>query len=126
MKRLMMIAVMSLSMMTMSNAQEPVDTTGFTNWLNATRASYGLSPVGYDPNLSVWAQHNNLAQLRNGMGHYVMGTARRQNSAMGTYDVNYVNSMWMSSAPHRAALLDPTITWIGIAAVSGYWTFNAR
>src|SRR4051794_19660126 len=39
------------------------DPYGFTAWLNATRASYGLAPVGYDPNLAGWAAQNNAHQL---------------------------------------------------------------
>jgi len=57
------------------------------------------------------------------MGHHVMGPARRQNSAMGAYP--NITSMWMASPAHRAALLDPTIQWIGIAGMGAYWTFNA-
>ena len=49
------------------------------------------------------------------MGHYVMGPARRQNSAMGSYAS--IGSMWMASPAHRAALLDPSIRWIGIAGL---------
>jgi hypothetical protein len=51
-----------------------------------------------------------------------MGPARRQNSAMGA---GFPGAMWMGSPAHRAALLDPTISWIGIAAAGAYWTFNA-
>jgi uncharacterized protein YkwD len=36
-----------------------------------------------------------------------------------------VEAMWMASPAHRAALLDPTITWIGIAGAGAWWTFNA-
>jgi uncharacterized protein YkwD len=92
------------------------------SWLNATRASYGLGAVGHDQNLSNWAAMNNSQQLAQGLGHFVMGPARRQNSAMGG---GFPGAMWMGSAPHRAALLDPTITWFGIAAAGAYWTFNA-
>jgi len=53
----------------------------------------------------------------------VMGSARRQNSAMGA---GFPGAMWMASPAHRAALLDPTISWIGIAAAGAYWTFNAN
>ena len=53
-----------------------------------------------------------------------MGPARRQNSAMGGY--GSIGSMWMDSPAHRAALLDPSIRWIGIAGMGAYWTFNAR
>jgi uncharacterized protein YkwD len=100
------------------------DPYGFVAWLNATRASYGLSPVGHDPNLSSWAAENNNQQAARGIGHFVMGPARRQNSAFGS--VSNIGSMWMGSPAHRAALLDPTIRWIGIAGLGAYWTFNAN
>ena len=99
------------------------DAYGFTGWLNATRAAYGLPPVGYDANLSAWANANNGQQQARGMGHHVMGPARRQNAAMGSYAT--VPGMWMASPAHRAALLDPTIRFIGIAGAGAYWTFNA-
>jgi len=99
------------------------DPYGFTNWLNGIRASYGLPPVGHDPNLSQWANVNNGQQQARGMGHHVMGPARRQNSGMGNFAS--VGVMWMNSPAHRAALLDPTIRWIGIAGMGAYWTFNA-
>lgn len=100
------------------------DPYGFTAWLNGIRASYGLGPVGYDPNLSNWAAMNNSQQAARGLGHHVMGPARRQNSAMGGFPG--IESMWMASPAHRAALLDPTITWIGIAGAGAWWTFNAN
>ncbi len=100
------------------------DPYGFTGWLNSVRASYGLPAVGYDPNLSSWAAANNGQQQARGMGHHVMGPARRQNSAMGHY--SSIGAMWMASPAHRAALLDPSIRWIGIAGLGAYWTFNAR
>jgi len=98
------------------------DPYGFLSWLNSTRASYGLGPVGYDQNLSNWAAMNNDQQMARGLGHFVMGPARRQNSAAGG---GFPGAMWMASPAHSAALLDPTISWIGIAAAGAYWTFNA-
>lgn len=98
------------------------DPYGFTAWLNATRAAYGLPAVGYDPNLESWAAMNSAQQASSGIGHFVMGPARRQNSAMGGFPG--IESMWMASPAHRAALLDPTLTWVGIAQVGAYWTFN--
>ncbi len=100
------------------------DPYGFTSWLNSTRAAYGLPPVGYDQNLSNWAASNNEQQAARGLGHFVMGPARRQNAAVGGYPG--VETMWMNSPAHRAALLDPTIRWIGIAGLGAYWTFNAN
>ena len=91
--------------------------------LNATRAAYGLAPVGYDPNLAGWASANNAQQQARGLGHFVMGPARRQNSGMG--HIASMGAMWMASPAHRSALLDPSIRWIGIAGLGAYWTFNA-
>jgi uncharacterized protein YkwD len=99
------------------------DPYGFLSWLNATRAAYGLPAVGHDPNLSSWAAENNNHQAARGMGHFVMGPARRQNAAFGSY--GSIGDMWMNSPAHRAALLDPTIRWMGIAGLGAYWTFNA-
>jgi uncharacterized protein YkwD len=104
--------------------QAPVgDPYGFLGWLNSTRARYGLGAVGYDANLANWAAMNNNQQAASGIGHFVMGPARRQNSGMG--DMATVCSMWMASPAHQAALLDPTITAVGIASLGAYWTFNA-
>jgi uncharacterized protein YkwD len=100
------------------------DPYGFTAWLNGVRASYGLAAVGHDPNLSAWAASNNAQQQARGMGHFVMGPARRQNSAMGNFAS--IGAMWLASPAHRAALLDPTIRRIGIAGLGAYWTFNAN
>lgn len=100
------------------------DPYGFVAWLNGVRASYGLGAVGYDPNLSNWAAMNNNHQASRGLGHHVMGPARRQNSAMGGFPG--IEAMWMASPAHRAALLDPTITWVGIAGAGAWWTFNAN
>lgn len=99
------------------------DAYGFTNWLNGVRSQYGLGAVGYDPNLEAWAQQNNLQQNARGIGHFVMGPARRQNSAMGHYAS--IGAMWMASPAHRAALLDPTIRFVGLAGLGAYWTFSA-
>jgi hypothetical protein len=98
------------------------DSYGFLGWLNATRASYGLSAVGYDQGLSNDAAINN----QYGMGHTYMGNARRQNAAGNYGDAATVGAVWLASPAHRAALLDPTITMIGIAYNGAVWTFNGR
>lgn len=100
------------------------DPYGFLGWLNSVRASYGLGAVGYDANLESWAAMNNAQQAARGLGHFVMGPARRQNAAIGSSAS--IGSQWMNSAAHRAALLDPSITAIGLAGSGQYWTFNAR
>jgi uncharacterized protein YkwD len=97
---------------------------GFLNWLNSTRARYGLGAVGHDPNLTSWAAANNSQQQARGMGHFVMGPASRQNCAVGSAAT--IGSQWMNSPAHRAALLDPSIRWIGLAGIGAYWTLNVR
>jgi uncharacterized protein YkwD len=130
----MVLGLASMNVSAPARAQQPAtaapaqaayygDPYGFTNWLNGVRAQYGLGAVGYDPNLSAWAASNNSQQQYRGMGHHVMGPARRQNSAMGNYA--NIGAMWLASPAHRAALLDPTIRFIGIAGLGAYWTFNA-
>ena len=99
------------------------DPYGFTAWLNGIRAQYGLAPVAYDANLSAWANMNNAQQNSYGLGHHVMGPARRQNSAIG--NAASIGAQWLASPPHAAALLDPSIRVIGIAGMGAYWTFNA-
>jgi uncharacterized protein YkwD len=101
------------------------DPYGFTSWLNGVRAQYGLSAVGYDAGLSGWAAQNNAQQSARGLGHHVMGPARRQNSAMAQ-SYAQIGAMWLASPSHRAALLDPTIRNIGIAGAGAYWTYNAQ
>ena len=59
--------------------------------------------MGHDPNLSSWAAENNNQQNARGMGHFVMGPARRQNAAFGSYA--NIGAMWMNSPAHRAGLL---------------------
>lgn len=97
---------------------------GFTAWLNGVRARYGLAPVSFDGGLANWAAVNNAQQAARGLGHFVMGPARRQNCAVG--NSASIGSQWMNSPAHRAALLDPTIRWIGLAGSGMYWTLNVR
>lgn len=99
------------------------DPYGFTGWLNSVRAMHGLAPVGYDPNLASWAAVNNSHQASRGMGHYVMGPARYQNSAVGSAAT--VGQQWLASPAHRAAMLDPSVRFIGLAGYGAYWTLNA-
>jgi cysteine-rich secretory family protein len=99
------------------------DPYGFLAWLNSTRTAWGLPVVGYDQNLTNWAAMNNAQQQVRGLGHHLMGPARRQNAAVG--NAASIGFQWMSSPAHRAALLDPTIRYIGIAGLGVYWTFNA-
>jgi uncharacterized protein YkwD len=99
------------------------DPYGLVVWLNSVRAQHGLCAVLHDANLSAWCAQNNIQQASRGMGHFVFGPARRQNAAaMLVVPFN----AWLGSPGHASALLDPSITIVGISFDYGYWTFNAN
>jgi uncharacterized protein YkwD len=93
--------------------------------LNAIRASYGLSALGYDANLAAECGQNNAWQRNRGLGHHFMGRARRQNAAYGVSDSGSVINMWMASPGHASALLDPTVRMVGYHFDGYYWTWSA-
>jgi uncharacterized protein YkwD len=105
---------------------QPSSGGAFLQWLNGVRASAGLQPVAYDPAMERDASVNNTYQASRGLGHFYMGGARRQNAAMGAGNYAQIGAMWLASPGHRAALLDPTITRIGVAGAGMWWTFSAR
>lgn len=96
---------------------------GFLAWLNATRASYGVAPVAYDPAIEASCAQNNALQAAHGLGHHFMGLCRRQNSAAGLFFPG-VEAAWMASPGHSSALLDPSLTRIGIAWLGHWCTFG--
>lgn len=100
-------------------ANAPVDAYNFGSWINGLRASRGLAPLAYDPQLAADAAANSSR----GFGHAFLGRARRQNVGMGAFAS--VCSMWVASPAHASALFDPRITRYGIACVNGVWTFGA-
>ncbi len=70
------------------------------------------------------AATNNSFQVIYGMGHHAMAGARRQNAAVMSYPA--LLYAWLASPGHRSALLDPTITHVGIAFAGAYCTFSGR
>ncbi len=100
------------------------DPYGFLAWLNSCRAAAGLAAVVHDANLAAWAAANNARQAVWGLGHHLMGPARRQNAGWGSAAV--VWPAWAAHGPHAAALFDPGITVVGIAWDGSYWTFSAN
>ena len=102
------------------------DPYGFVYILNRIRASAGLHPLSYDPNLSSWAHQNNAEQCRRGLGHHV-NPGGIQNCAYNYTDANSTAAGWMNSPGHRRNMLSPSATHFGIAFGPGpYWTLNAR
>lgn len=102
------------------------DPYGFAAILNRIRASAGLHPLAYDPDLSSWASQNNAVQCRRGIGHHV-NPCGVQNCGWNYSDANAVAQGWMDSPGHRQNLLSPSVSRFGLAFGPGpYWTFNAR
>lgn len=72
------------------------------------------------------ACENNRQQLARGLGHFFMGSARRQNAAWGQSSAQQAVSNWITSPGHLSALLDPNIRFAAIAGNGPAWTFSAR
>jgi hypothetical protein len=102
------------------------DPYGFADVLNRYRASYGLPPVNYDPDLAAWAVQNNIQQCQRGIGHHIVPNCY-QNSGWNFDSAESVAQGWMNSSGHRANMLLPSMRSFGIAYGPGpYWTMNAR
>ena len=101
-------------------------TDGFGAILNSQRASAGLSPLAYDPNLSAWASQNNAEQCNRGIGHH-LNPECLQNCAYNHTSSEEVMQGWMQSPGHRRNIMNPDATRFGIAYGPGpYWTMNAK
>jgi uncharacterized protein YkwD len=102
------------------------DPYGFAGILNSYRASAGLPPVSYDPNLSAWASQNNAAQCSQGLGHHIMSNFF-QNCGWNQSSVWDIARSWMNSPGHAQNMLSPSATRFGIAYGPGpYWTMNLQ
>lgn len=102
------------------------DPYGFLGCLNAIRAGYGLRSVVHDAGLSAWAARNNGVQSTHGLGHFIIPKCRQNAAVAPGYSAAQVAALWMGSKGHRATMLAPDITAVGIASNGRYWTMNAR
>jgi hypothetical protein len=100
-----------------SGARDPG---GFLVWINSVRASSGLGAVAWSDDLAADASRNSAT----GFGHHFMGRARRQNAGQGP--LGAVQSAWLASPAHASAILDPSITMVGLAGIGNVWTYSAR
>ncbi|MFN8392830.1 MAG: CAP domain-containing protein [Bdellovibrionota bacterium] len=108
-----------------------VDIGDFLVRLNNVRAQAGLRPVSFDPNLAAKCRNNNIEQSnRQSVGHFWHDYSCGQCAAFGSSN-QHVIDQWLGSyhdmngviGGHRAMLLHPDSTVIGIDRVGGYWTF---
>lgn len=96
------------------------DAYGFTAWINSVRARYGLRALAWSADAAAHAAINSAR----GFGHSYLGGTRRQNVGVG--QLQTVEAMWLQSPGHLSAIVDPSVTEVGIAYVNGVWTMNAR
>lgn len=116
-----------------------------TDMVNSERANAGLAPVTVQGAINLAAEgHSTYQAKRQKMAHsgangsnagqriqaqgYAWSTWA-ENVAAGQGDCATVISAWMGSEGHRANILNPAMTSIGIGAVAGtngviYWTMD--
>ena len=85
---------------------------------NAARARAGLRPVQVDMNLLHSARRHASWMARNRRMQHA-GLPVAENVAMGQRSANQVVRTWLNSPGHRANLLNPRYTRIGVAAYQG-------
>ena len=111
---------------------------GLVQAVNATRAAHGLQPLSLDPTLTRAARLHNTEMIRGGyfahgnfagrmLAFHVHGSFLAENLAWGSggyASAGAVISEWLHSPRHRANLLRPSFTRIGIGAVQGSFLGN--
>ncbi|QNI33849.1 CAP domain-containing protein [Alloacidobacterium dinghuense] len=131
---LVLLAVITTQAQQLPNDQQQK----LLNLTNQARTDQGLQPLHWDPSLAAAAQaHAQKMFDQRSLSHQLPGEpdlrARAaqagahfrevaENVAMGN-GAEGVQKEWMNSPPHRANILDPKLTDIGIGVVehAGYW-----
>jgi uncharacterized protein YkwD len=112
--------------------------TGLLRAVNATRAAHGLGTLQVDSTLTLAARSHSRDMLRGNyfahgaftarmLGFHVQGAFAGENLAWGNgayASAGTIVSEWLASPEHRANLLRPGFTRIGIGATQG--TFLGR
>ncbi|NOT43739.1 MAG: CAP domain-containing protein, partial [Acidobacteria bacterium] len=109
------------------------DGTRVATLTNARRAGLGLPPLRVEPRLShAAALHARQMAARGRLGHVLRGAthprpedrlaaagypwrAYAENVAVGQRDPDAVVDAWMRSSSHRANIVDPALTELGVA-----------
>jgi uncharacterized protein YkwD len=101
--------------------------------MNAVRAAHGMQPLQLDRELTRAARSHSADMLRRGyfahgpvgsrlQAFHVRGRRVGENLAWGSGSFASVDSIvrrWLGSPPHRANLLRPGFTRVGIGALTG-------
>lgn len=97
----------------------------FLAWLNGFRAQHGLRPLGYDGALEAASVANSTLQAaRRVSGHYAGGGF--QVAFYGPTTLDSCCAGWVASPAHRAILLTPGLSAVGLGVVGASWTATLR
>jgi len=96
-------------------------------WANFYRALHGLRPLIPDRALQITANRHcyNMRHVY-GFRHGGTGGWAGENIAQGQPNPENVTRTWYNSPGHRANLLNPNFTRIGVGGYSGFWTQQFR
>lgn len=94
----------------------PIET-DIVAWTNAQRTQFGLAPLAIDAGL-LHSARQHAAWMTNTRNLVHTGMAVGENIAMGQPTTSQVMADWMRSSGHRANILNPSYTRIGVAAYS--------
>ena len=90
------------------------DVLGYVSEINATRARYGLRALEIDVSLVVASEAHSQRQAARGQIFHAPGCGSEivaQNWGVG---VSFAIQQWLQSPPHRALLLSPQFTRLGV------------
>lgn len=99
--------------------------TKMLNAINALRRQHGLNPLTWSPGLEQIAEKWSAEMRRTSPHHQKMGNGlRAENIAWGYRTGEDVLQGWLNSPGHRANILSPNVSHIGVARVGNYWTMD--
>lgn len=133
---LVKVSVLSLPLLLPGSAAQSLSITpsNITELTNTARSDFGLEPLVENPKLSVAAMNKARNMMEEGyFGHYSPNgvspwywisqagyeyDVAGENLAMRFSTAEGVNSAWLASAAHKANILSPDFTEIGVAVVT--------
>ena len=89
--------------------------------VNVERKAQGLGPVTADPALMAAARERSKQAATGNLRHILPAGAAGENLAWGQRSPEKVVADWMADPPHRANILNPGWTRIGVGNTDAGW-----
>jgi uncharacterized protein YkwD len=132
-RTLLALAALALALPALASAGLTRKESALVHEMNRVRADYGLRPLGYDAHLERAARAHSREMLRaNTFAHGafggrmlqfdVTGSLAGENLAWGTGargSARGIVAAWLASPEHRANLLRPSFTRVGVGDLAG-------